>query len=264
MSDLFSVSVGEGLLILTMHGGLGLDHSYMAPHFDPLQEFGQVVYYDHRGNGKSPDPEDFAMLSIENLVEDAATLAASYSDAPFVLIGHSYGGFIAQQFAITYPERLKGLGLLSTVPAFDYAPQLAGTDAQMAALGKAFSQPMTSDAEWRETWNTLSQMYWAEFDADRAAAIDAATTYSYEAWNQGSANLATFNTLEGLAGLNVPTLVISGAQDGITPPGPGAERIAATIPGAQLSVIEGAAHFVFIEDGGNTIAQIGSFIAALD
>lgn len=55
-ADLFYLTRGEGLPCLVMHGGLGLDHTYLHPWLDPLGDTLQLVYYDHRGNGRSGRP----------------------------------------------------------------------------------------------------------------------------------------------------------------------------------------------------------------
>ncbi|MEZ5716422.1 MAG: alpha/beta fold hydrolase [Paracoccaceae bacterium] len=263
-SDLYVERLGAGAQIVTMHGGLGLDHSYFRPWLDGLSGIGTLVYYDHRGNGRSPRPGDWAGYDFDLLVEDADAVARDGGDDPFVLIGHSYGGFIAQHYTIAHPERLRGLILMNTAPAFDYQPAFDGTEAQMAALTRALSEPMPDDATWRETWMTLSQMYYRRFDAEVAARLDAATVYSAQAWNAANGLLATFDTREGLAALKgVPTLVIGGRHDPITPPGPGAERIAGLIEGAELAIFEESGHFPFIEETAAVETLLKDWIGAL-
>ena len=55
-TELFYVEVGEGLPCLMMHGGLGFDHTSLHPWLDPLAEVMRLIYYDHRGNGRSGRP----------------------------------------------------------------------------------------------------------------------------------------------------------------------------------------------------------------
>ncbi len=247
-AEIFYTSVGEGVPVMVMHGGLGLDHTYMRPYFDALQDRAQVIYYDHLGNGQSEHPADFADLTFDRFVADADALREHLGLEKIVLIGHSYGGFIAQEYAAAHSDKLIGLVLSNTVPVFDYAPTLSGTDAQMAALGEVFSRPMTSDEDFRANWNIISQMYYKEYDPEVGAVLDANTRYSHQAWNVANGLLATFNTTEKLGNVDVPTLVIGGRHDGITPVEPGTERIAGLLPQAQMVVMENSGHFPFIEE----------------
>ncbi len=263
-AEIFYETVGEGPPVLVLHGGLGLDHTYLRPYFDALADTNQVIYYDHFGNGRSTRPADYAEMTFDRLASDAAGLLDHLGHESAVVIGHSYGGFIAQHFAITHPDRLSGLALLNTVPAFDYAPGVSGTEEQMAAFGKLFSQPMASDADFQETWNAIIPMYFADYDPEVGAALDAATSYSGEAWNAAGALLATFNTLEDLPSIAVPTFVVGGASDPITLPGPGAERIAGLIPGADLAIFEGSAHYPFITEEDAFFTRLDAWLAGLN
>ena len=263
-AEIFFETIGEGPPVLVMHGGLGLDHTYLRPYFDALTDTHQVIYYDHFGNGRSTRPEDYAEMTFDRLASDAAGLLDHLGHETAVVIGHSYGGFVAQHFAITHPDRLSALALLNTVPAFDYAPTVSGTEEQMAAFGKLFSQPMVSDEDLRETWNVIIPMYFADYDPEVGAALDAATTYSGDAWNAAGGLLATFNTLEDLPAIAVPTLVVGGAEDRITLPGPGAERIAGLIPGAELEIFDSSAHYPFITEEDAVFARLDSWLAGLN
>ncbi len=247
-SNFYCETVGTGTPLLMMHGGLGLDHTYFRPWFDQMADVAQVIYYDHRGNGRSDKPEDFSTLTLDQLVDDAAHLLDHLGIDKVILFGHSYGGFLAQLFAIKYPERLKGLVLANTVPVFDYQPQPNGNDEQMAAFGAAFTRPMESNEDWRQTWTTLWQIYFKNYDSEVGDRVDAATHYSYAAWNAASGALATFNTVEGLPNVNVPTLVVSGKHDFICPPEHGGERIDSLLPRSELAIFEESAHYPFVEE----------------
>ncbi|MFY0680253.1 MAG: alpha/beta fold hydrolase [Thalassovita sp.] len=240
--------IGTGPAILVMHGGLGLSHDYLRPYFDRLAEHHTVVFYDHIGNGGSERLADYAELTFERLVSDAAELMNQLGHETYSLIGHSFGGFIAQEFAATHASKLNGLVLVSTVPAFDYHPTVSGSDAQMAAFGKLFSEPMADDADWQASWGPVVQMYFHNWDPEVGADLDARTVYEHRAWNAGSALLGTYNTLEKLPDVGVPSLVMAGRHDGITPPEPGAERIVSLLPNAELKVFENSGHYPFIEE----------------
>ncbi len=247
-AELSYESLGSGRPVLMMHGGLGLSHDYLRPYFDRLAESNTVVFYDHFGNGRSGRPEDFADLTFDRLTSDAAALMSALGHETFTLVGHSYGSFVAQEFAARHGDRLDGLVLVDAVPAFDYQPTVSGSETQMAAFGKLFSQPMADDADWRDAWNTVVEMYFHKWDPDVGADLDARTVYEHRAWNAGGGLLGSYNVVEALPKVAAPALVMAGAHDGITPPEPGAERIAALLPNAELKIFEGSGHYPFIEE----------------
>lgn len=246
-ADIYYETIGEGPPILMMHGGLGLSHDYFRPYFDVLADTHTVVYYDHFGNGRSARPDDYGEMTFERMVSDAAGLMTHLGHEQFTLIGHSYGGFIAQAFAAEHAERLSGLVLIDTVPVLDYAPSIAGPDDLMAAFGKLFSQPMADNVDWRETWGQVVQLYLKDYPTEIGADLDARTVYEHRAWNAAAALLGLFNMLEALPNIDVPALVMAGRHDGITPPGPGAERIGSLLPDATVVIFQDSAHYPFIE-----------------
>jgi len=262
--ELNLVTVGDGRPIMFMHGGLGLDHNYLRPPFDALSKVGQVIYYDHRGNGRSTAVAAPDQLDFGTLVSDAVALIEALGHERVILIGHSFGGFVAQEFAVKHPEGLSGLVLMNTVPAFDYQPTVSGTERQMAAFGKMFSQPMTSDREFRDVWSLVVQMYFREYDSEKGRDLDARTHYSHIAWNACGPMLAGFNTLDALPKIDVPTLVISGRHDPITPIEPGGDRISGLIPGATGIVYENSGHFPFMEEESAVLADLSEWISRLE
>ncbi|MCY4261430.1 MAG: alpha/beta fold hydrolase [Rhodobacteraceae bacterium] len=245
---LYTLTMGDGPPILLMHGGLGLSHDYLRPYFDTLARTSKIIYYDHLGNGRSARPAKFSDLTFPRLVSDGIALMDHFGHEKFTLIGHSYGGFIAQMLAAMHPERLNGLVLLNTIPTLDYAPPISGARHLMTAFEKLFSQPMADNSDWQSTWGRVIQLYFKSYDAAVGAALDASTVYEHRAWNAGNALLGDFNMLDALPDLKVPALVMGGLHDKITPPGPGAERIAGLLPNATLRLFEQAAHYPFIEE----------------
>ena len=260
-SELFYETIGSGSPVLMMHGGLGLSHDYLRPYFDKLSDNHTVVFYDHLGNGKSARPEDFSEIDFERLISDALELMSSLGHEKFTLIGHSYGGFVAQELAASHSNRIDKLVLIDTAPALDYQPLVAGTDEQMMAFGKLFSEPMMDDADWQATWNLVIQMYFQEWDPKVGANLDKRTVYEHRAWNESFNILGTYNTLEKLPNIEIPSLVICGRHDFITPPDAGAERIATALPNAELRIFENSRHYPFIEEEAVFFETLSSWLA---
>ena len=113
---LYYATLGRGMPVIFMHGGLGFDHQYFRPFVDPLADAAQVVYYDHLGHGKSDRPANFSEITLERLSSDCDALATALGFDKFVLVGHSYGGFVAFDFAFRFPNRLAGLAFTCTAP----------------------------------------------------------------------------------------------------------------------------------------------------
>lgn len=102
---------GEPLLLIA---GLGGDHSSWLPAADGLSKNFRLVLFDNRGAGRSSVPE--APYPIREMADDALQLLDLLKIDSAHLIGHSMGGYIAQEFAINYPERVKKLVLEGTAP----------------------------------------------------------------------------------------------------------------------------------------------------
>jgi pimeloyl-ACP methyl ester carboxylesterase len=101
-AELYYEMRGHGPPLLAIHGGLGLDHTYMKSTLAPLEQDFSVTYYDQRGNGRS-DRGAATTLTMEQLADDAAALLGHLGHREAVVFGHSYGGFVAQELAIRAP-----------------------------------------------------------------------------------------------------------------------------------------------------------------
>jgi len=215
---------GQGRPLLLMHGGLGLDHTAFPKWFDQLGNQLELIYYDHRGNGRSERPKTIDDITHKTWAADADALRAYLGHERIILFGHSYGSFLAQEYALRYGEHLDGLILCSSAPVIDYMDviqanaQARGTEEQLAGINDAFGRPMEDDADFQKTWMTVLPLYFNNYNPKVAAAMDESTLYSAAAWNHVNANcLPAFNTLPRLGEISTPTLIITGADDWITP-----------------------------------------------
>src|SRR5579864_9005276 len=111
-----------------MHGGLGLDHTYFRPSLDSLarsEGHPQIIYYDHRGGGRSRR-EPLDGVTHATWAGDADALRAHLGHERVVLLGHSYGDYLALDYVLAHPERVAALILVSTAPVLDYLPVVVG------------------------------------------------------------------------------------------------------------------------------------------
>src|SRR5215470_557624 len=107
-------SLGQGPPLLVVHGGPGASHDYLLPYLLPLARHHRVVYMDERGSGKSGKLEDPKGYTVENMVEDVEALRVALGLGKIDLLGHSYGGVLAQAYALRYQQHLSHLVLCST------------------------------------------------------------------------------------------------------------------------------------------------------
>lgn len=244
---------GNGPMLLVMAGGMGFDHSYLRPWLDPLSEYFQLVYFDHRGNGNSDEPNTWDAVSIASWADDADRLRAHLGAESMVLFGHSYGGIIAQEYALRHPQRLDALILCSTYPSFAHAPvamanaAARGTSEQVAVLVAGLSSRSESDAKFAQDCRTILPLYFHTPSPSHLAALDR-VRFRANAFNHAFfACLPGLSMAELLTHVQVPTLVLNGDDDWIAPVEHGAQLLHEAIPGAELVVIEDSGHFPFVE-----------------
>jgi proline iminopeptidase len=115
VDGLYIKTIGYGPPAVVLHGGLGVDHcAYRS--LDGLAGDLRLIYFDHRGNGRSARP-DPATLTMSGWADDAVAVGRDLAGRePLVVIGHSYGGFIAQELAIRHPDSVQALVLACTTP----------------------------------------------------------------------------------------------------------------------------------------------------
>lgn len=114
--ELYCEVEGEGMPIVLLHGGPGSTHHHFHPHFSKAKEFAKVVYYDQRGCGLS-DYEPGEGYTVDQAVDDLENLRKALNINKWIVIGHSYGGLLAQCYTIKYPESVAGLVLMGSMVA---------------------------------------------------------------------------------------------------------------------------------------------------
>src|SRR5450755_3784610 len=107
-------SVGHGAPLMIVHGGPGASHDYFLPYLLPLMRTNRLIFIDERGSGKSSKLEDVHQYTISNMVEDIENVRQALALGKISLLGHSYGGALAQAYALKYQQNLSHLILGST------------------------------------------------------------------------------------------------------------------------------------------------------
>ena len=109
--------------LILIHGGPGLDHSGYRPHFARMADICQVIYYDQRGHARSDRcPE--AQWTLDNFADDIVKLCDALGIEKPIVLGTSFGGFVAQRYIARHPEHPAKVILASTAPSNDIPASL--------------------------------------------------------------------------------------------------------------------------------------------
>ena len=244
-AHLFVERVGSGPPLLMLHGGLGVDHTYFRPEFDRLADGCEVVYLDHRGNGRSDESE--GPITIESLADDAAGVIGALGGRATVL-GHSFGGFVAQELALRHPNAVDRLVLLSTTPG-----QLGAADDPEAdqgeppppELAEILAEPPSTDEEYAAGMARLVPFYMHGDPAPLAQRMSG-VRFRVRPMLEGFGSLATWSSADRLGTLSIPVLLVVGDHDQFTSHQQ-SERIARLVPHAELHIITDTGHFPWLE-----------------
>jgi pimeloyl-ACP methyl ester carboxylesterase len=114
---LYYRDIGAGHPVIVLHGGPDFDHSYLVPELDRLARSHRLIYFDQRGRGRSAEgvrPEDVGLLSE---IEDVERLRRHLQLPSAAILGHSWGGLLAMEYALRHPDRTTHLILMNTARA---------------------------------------------------------------------------------------------------------------------------------------------------
>lgn len=240
-------ATGHGVPVIALHGGLGLDHTYLRPALDALGPGIEVCYLDLRANGRSTG--DGTGMTLAQLADDVDAFRAHLGLDRVAVLGHSYGGFVALEHALAYPDRLSHLLLCDTSTR---APVEQSMVAELDRLGvdpgvlAAFAEPVEDVAGLLDVFDVVEVAYFPHGPVGVARRGLADTIYRPGGAQGGDAALAGWDVTARLAEITVPTLVISGADDFLFP-SDGARALADALPVGQLVVLERAGHLPFVD-----------------
>lgn len=280
-AQLYYRELGQGQPLIILHGGPDFDHSYFLPEMDRLSDSFRIIYYDQRGRGKSAThvaPKD---VSIESDSDDLDRLRQYFELESFALLGHSWGGLLALEYAIRHPRRVSQLILMNSAPAShdDYMlwswelPRIraTGDEEKMKALSAsaAFQEgdpdtvadycrihfkPTMRQPEQLESIVERLRISFTREGVLKARAIEERLTD--ETWLSNE-----YNLLPKLKRLAIPTLILHGDYDFI--PVDRVTPIAQAIPGAHLVLLQDCGHFAFLECPDQVRQEIDAFLHAI-
>lgn len=265
---LYYEQLGEGNApaILCFHGAPGLgDHREPRRAFGPLSDRYRVVVYDARGSGDSGVNPPFTHAQW---VEDAEALRRHLGLGRVVIAGGSYGGYIAQEYALAYPENVLAMILRDTAchsghrrEARENALRSArAAEIDFAALDRMFAGQMASDEEMKEVWRQIQPLYNVRYDPRAGEERLKTMRFHHQTHNFAFAkNLPGFDLRARLPSIQAPTLVVHGRHDWIVPWRCG-EEIAGLIPNARFEIFEHSGHSPQLEEPERFLALVRSFL----
>jgi len=249
--------------LVLLHGGPGYDHSSFKPLFSRLADVAQVVYVDHRGHGRSDrrPPEEW---TLDTFADDVVRLCDALGITKPVVLGQSFGGFVAQRYLARHPAHPARVVLSST-------SHHLGLERKVAAFARLGGQEAGAAA--RAFWTEPSPATWARYnkhcrDVYNPTPADpngrARTVFNEDIlFASASGEQQTMQLLPGLAKVQCPVLVMAGALDPVTPL-EDAQEIAAAIPTpwGRLAVFDRAGHGAWRDMPDEAMATLREFVAA--
>jgi proline iminopeptidase len=240
-------------VLIAHHGGGGIG-SLAEPKstFGPLADEMRVVVFDARGCGRSQGTPPF---SHAQWAADVDGLRQWIGADQIVVAGGSYGGFIAMEYALAYPDRVKAMILRDTSAdnsnlerAYENARNQNRVSINWENFDRYWTGRIRDDADLKARWAEIIPLYDFEYDPAAAAARVESGSYRYETHNWCfQQNMPAYDLKPQLPSVRCPTLVTVGRTDWITPVS-SAETIASLIPGARLVVFERSGHSPQIEE----------------
>jgi 3-oxoadipate enol-lactonase len=250
--------------VLLVHG-FPLDHTMWDAQIESLSKHARVIAPDLRGFGQSPlGPVDPTRgITMERYADDLAELLDELklgADQPIIFVGLSMGGYIAWQFVRKYPARVRALALLDTRALADTDEARAGRLKMAENVGEwgsgRVAEMMGPKLAAASTFQTQPEVI-----AALRRVVETTSPAGIAAAQLGLAARPDMTSL--LPEITIPTLVVVGAEDAISPPAE-MQAIAAAIPNAEFVIVPHAGHMTTMENPAAVNQAIRTFIDSLE
>ncbi|HVL59307.1 MAG TPA: proline iminopeptidase-family hydrolase [Burkholderiaceae bacterium] len=265
--------------LLCLHGGPGVPHDYIEP-LQALAATGRrVVFYDQLGCGRSDQPRhDPAMWTVPLFVEEIGAVRAALGLSRVHLLGQSWGGMLALEYALTQPAGLASLVLANTsasMPA--WIAELDRLRAQLPAdvkstLQRHESAGTTDSAEYQQAMNVFYRRHACRIDpypepVQRAFDQVAKNPQVYRTmWGPSefhvTGTLKTWDRSDRLGEIRVPTLALCGRHDEATPAL--LQALQHGIDGCETAIFEHSSHMPHVEEPQRYLQVVGDFLQRVD
>jgi proline iminopeptidase len=268
---IYTVSLGRGAPLVILHGGPGASHDYFLPYLLPLARHNRLVFIDERGSGKSGKLEGVSKYTVDAMVEDVEAVRKALALGRINLLGHSFGGVLAEAYALKYQGNLAHLVLCSTFDSTKalnrvfrnmkerMSPELRRRIDRMEAAGlfgngKAYERNRYSKdymiAAWGEGYFPYLYQNHPDPNYDPVANGNMSWDLYREMWGSHGefvidGNLAAVEYRDRLGTIKVPTLITVGDHDETDPSI--ARDMHAKIPVSTLVILPNSGHMTFVD-----------------
>ncbi|RMH13209.1 MAG: alpha/beta fold hydrolase [Gemmatimonadetes bacterium] len=257
-SQIWARAQGRGEAILVIHGGPGMDHTYLIPGLDPLARDFRLILYDQRGTGGSDAAVDARSITLQNFLTDMDAVLDFLDEDRVHLMAHSFGSMLAIAYVLRRPERVRSMVLIDPVePGSKYeaetraAQQARQTPEDRAALERLLASRAFKDRvpgavnemyrlTFRSTFADPSRIDELPLRMGERTARNGFEIPKYLMGGQGKPDLW------GVLGqVEVPVLVVHGEAD--PTPELMVREMVGRMPDARLELLPDAGHFPWIE-----------------
>jgi len=282
---IYYMSTGRGQPLMILHGGPGASHDYFLPYLLPLMRHHRVVFIDERGSGQSQKLENPSGYTIENMVEDVEAVRQALGLGKISLLGHSYGGALAQAYALKYQRNLSHLILASTWSSTvamnqvfvrmkqNMTPELRNRIDKLEAEGlfghgKDYEKNRYTNnymiAAWGEGY--FPYVYHNRPDPNYDPIEQGKTSWDLyrEMWGEHGefvidGNLKTVEYIDRLPNIKVPTLIIVGDHDECDPSL--SKTMHSKIAGSKLVILPSSGHMTFVDQPKMFLEAVDQFLS---
>lgn len=273
---IYYVTFGKGRPLVILHGGPGATHDYFLPHLLPLARDHRLVFIDQRGSGKSQRLNSPKGYTLDAMAADVEAVRTALGLGQVDLMGHSFGGILAQAVAIRYPQSIRRLILAAT------GSSAARINADFKRIKDALDKDLRAKIDALEARGIIGPDG-AQLPEYRKLADEAEAPYSYSgrppAWDSAGSplgwdvlnemwgsksdfhidgNLAGFDFTPDLRKLTMPSLVIYGNHDLVS--AATANESHEALRGSKLIEIPHSGHEMFVDQNAAFIDAVTQFL----
>jgi proline iminopeptidase len=275
---------GKGKPLVVVHGGPGASHDYFLPYLLPLARKNRLIFIDERGSGRSQILENISDYTVENMVEDVEAVRQELELGKISLLGHSYGGVLAQAYALKYQENLSHLILCSTFHSTKkmnevfklmvekMTPELRLRIEKMEKAGlyghgKGYEKNRYSSeymtAAWGEGYFPYLYQNHPDPNYDPVANGNMAWDLYREMWGSNGefiidGNLKSVEYTDQLSSILTPTLITVGDNDECDPSL--SKEMNEKITGSKLVIFPKSGHMTFVDQPSLFISAVNEFL----
>ncbi len=261
--------------LLALHGGPGFTHYYLEP-LEALADSRRVIFYDQLGCGRSQRPDDLSLWTVDRFVEELAVVRAALGLDRLHLFGSSWGGMLAMQYVLDRQPDLVSLTLCGSPASMirwvsDCEELLQAQPAEVRRVIREHEAAgFTACPEYQAAILGFYREHVCRMDPWPAGFERSFAEAGYAVYNTMNGpseftvtgTLKTWDIMDRLPEIRIPTLLVGGRYDECTPGH--LQAMHARIPGSQLETIEDASHLCFAERPAEFNKLINSFFSRTD